>query len=135
MSHVRVGVACFVWREGKFLILKRIGAHGSGTWSVPGGHLEYGESWEKTAAREVQEETGMRIEQVSFLAATNDNLPAEGKHYATIWMTAEWAGNEPSITEPEKCAEQLWCDFTTLPAPLFEPFWSNLRQVKPELFR
>ena len=43
MSHVGVGVACFVWKDGKFLAAKRRGAHASGAWSVPGGHLEFNE--------------------------------------------------------------------------------------------
>lgn len=130
---VRVGVACFVWKNGKFLIAKRQGSHGAATWSVPGGHLEFDETWEDCARREVLEETGLQIKNIRFLAATND-IFKEGKHYATVWMESDWAGGEPAILEPDRCSAQNWCTFSTLPAPLFEPCWQNLRQAKPELF-
>lgn len=69
---VGVGVACFVWKDGKFLMQQRIGSHGIGTWAVPGGHLEFGESWQQAAIREVFEETRMVISSPEFLAVTND---------------------------------------------------------------
>lgn len=134
MSDVRVGVACFVWKDGKFLMAKRQGSHASGVWSVPGGHLEFGESWEETAIREVREETGMEIKDLEFLAVTNDIMPMDGKHYISVWMTANWAANDPQILEPKKCSAQSWCDFKSLPEPLFEPCWKNLRRIKSELF-
>lgn len=134
MSQVGIGVACFVWKDGKFLMAQRSGSHAADVWSVPGGHLEWNESWKETATREVWEETGMHIKNVRFLAVTNDIMPADGKHYVSIWMEADWASGKPTITEPEKCTDQGWYTFQTLPAPLFEPCWQNLRLAKPELF-
>ena len=46
---VRVGVGVYVFKSDKFLMQLRVGAHGSDSWSVPGGHLEFGESFEETA--------------------------------------------------------------------------------------
>lgn len=132
--NVRVGLACFVYRDGKFLMQKRQGSHGEGCWSLPGGHLEFGESWEECAAREVMEETGMEITNIRFLTATNDIFNKENKHYVTVWVTSDWVSGEPYIVEPDKCLDQTWSDFSSLPAPLFEPCWQNLRQVRPELF-
>lgn len=132
-QKVRVGVACFVWKDGKFLMGHREGSHAGGVWSVPGGHLEPGENWDQTAVREVLEETGMTIRNVRFLAVTND-IMEHGKHYVTIWMEADWYSGEAAILEPYKCSALQWCDFNTLPAPLFEPCWHNLRIQKPNLF-
>ena len=44
-SEQRVGVGCaaIIIRDGKFLMMKRAGKHGAGTWSVPGGWQEIGE--------------------------------------------------------------------------------------------
>jgi len=97
----KVGVGVFVWKDGKFIMGQRLGAHGAETWSIPGGHLEFGESWEQCAKREVLEETGLTITNIRFLAATNDLFPDEGKHYVTIWVEGDWKGGEPTILEPD----------------------------------
>lgn len=125
-SQPRVGVGVFIFRDGKFLMQRRSGAHGEGTWSVPGGHLEYGEQPEETAVREAREETGCEIESVRFAAVTNDIFADENKHYVTLWMASDWLANEPTITEPEKCIGQAWVDFDSLPEPLFLP-WDQLK--------
>src|SRR5262249_22231780 len=58
---VEVAVAV-VWRDGKILIGRRPseGLLG-GLWELPGGKREPTESFEEAAAREVLEETGLRI--------------------------------------------------------------------------
>lgn len=62
-EKVGVGVGVFVVRDDKtFLMGKRQNAHGHDSWSVPGGWLEFGETWEDAAKREVLEETGLKIE-------------------------------------------------------------------------
>src|SRR5947209_504762 len=98
--YPRVGIGVFVWRDGKFIMGQRRGSHGANTWSIPGGHLEFGESWEEAAMREVLEETGMEIDNVRFLTATNDYFPDDNKHYVTIWVESDWVSGEPSIVEP-----------------------------------
>lgn len=130
-SQVRVGVGVFVFKDGKFLMQKRQGSHGQGTWSVPGGHLEFGESFEDTARREVEEEIGVTITNVRFGAVTNDFFADEGKHYVTIWMLSDWEFGEVKNMEPEKCTAQEWHTFNDLPAPLFLP-WNQL--FKSEFF-
>jgi ADP-ribose pyrophosphatase YjhB (NUDIX family) len=57
----------------------------------PGGHLEYGETFAETAAREVLEETGLEVGNIKFLTATNDVF-GEGKHYVTIFVTCTITG-------------------------------------------
>jgi 8-oxo-dGTP diphosphatase len=58
------------------------------TWALPGGHLEFGESFETCSEREILEETGLQIRDIRFLTATNSVFEAEGKHYVTIFMAA-----------------------------------------------
>ena len=121
----RIGVGVFIFRKGKFLMGKRLGSHGEGSWSVPGGHLEFGESFADTAKREVLEETGLQVKNVRFGAVTNDYFEKENKHYVTIWMLSDYDGGEATILEPNKYVDQNWFDLSTLPSPLFLP-WNQL---------
>ena len=123
----RIGIGVFVFKKGKFLMGKRLGSHGEGSWSIPGGHLEFGESFEDTAQREVLEETGLAIRNIRFGAVTNDYFEKEDKHYVTIWMLSDYASGKATILEPDKSVYQNLFDFDTLPAPLFLP-WKQLLQ-------
>jgi len=133
MNRPLVGIGVFVFKNGKFLMGKRRNAHGDGMWSVPGGHLEFGETPEQTAAREVLEETGVEIKNVRFGAVTNDIFESDDKHYVTLWMLSDWKSGESTILEPDKFIEQKWVDFDSLPEPLFQPCWKNL--FENELFQ
>lgn len=116
--RVRVGVGVFVLSSSsqqvpetpRFLIGKRINAHGTGTWALPGGHLEYGETFEDCATREVLEETGLKITNTRFLTATNDYMPGDNKHYVTIFMCGEREDDRdrPEVLEPDKCEGWEW---------------------------
>lgn len=123
----RVGIGVFVIRDGSFLMGLRRGAHGEGTWSVPGGHLEFGESFEQAAAREVAEETGLAVVNLRFGAVTNDVFDAEGRHYVTVWMLGDCPRGEAEVREPDKFISQRWFDFGNLPEPLFLPWVQLLR--------
>lgn len=123
--QVRVGVGVFVFKNGKFLVQRRQGSHGEGTWSVPGGHLEFSESFEDTAHREVEEEAGIEITNVRFGAVTNDLFVEENKHYVTVWMLSDWKNGDVKNMEPEKCTAQEWHTFDDLPTPLFHT-WNQL---------
>ncbi|OCL09827.1 hypothetical protein AOQ84DRAFT_403395 [Glonium stellatum] len=110
-SRPQVGVAVLILDgNGKVIWGERKGSHGAGTWAFPGGHLEYGESFEECAKREVLEETALNIMKIRFLAATNDFMPSEKKHYVTIFMggVVEGPNKEPKAMEPNKCAKWEW---------------------------
>lgn len=117
--QIKAGVGIFVIKDGKFLVGLRNGSHGAGEWALPGGHIEPGEHFYDTARREVAEETGMQIESIRFAAVTNSFHPEVKAQYISIWVLADWQAGESTILETEKCAEQRWVDFETLPRPLF----------------
>jgi len=54
-----VGVGVFIWKNGKFLLGQRKNVRGAGTWSVPGGHMEGGESFEQTGTCPTRARRGM----------------------------------------------------------------------------
>ena len=66
-----------------------------GTWALPGGHLEFGETFETCAEREALEETGLNITNFQYLTTINDVMEDEGKHYVTIIMGSYAIGAAP----------------------------------------
>ncbi|BDY05463.1 NUDIX hydrolase [Ferrimonas sp. YFM] len=122
MTHPKVGIGIIIRRDdGKILIGKRKGSHAP-YFSIPGGHLELGESFEQTAIREVREETGLVIDNPQVLAITNNlrTYREEGKHYVSVVLLAEHQGEEPINCEPDKCEGWLWVDPRELPQPHFD---------------
>ncbi|MEK7148172.1 MAG: NUDIX domain-containing protein [Patescibacteria group bacterium] len=114
----RVGVGVMIIKDGKVLLGKRKGSHGEGQYAWPGGHMEYMESFEGTAKREVMEETGMEIYNIRFLRLLNLKEYAP-KHYVDIGLVADWKNGEPKVMEENKIEGWDWYDIDTLPQPLF----------------
>lgn len=107
--HVGVGVAAVIINnQDKLLMIQRKGAHGAGTWSVPGGWIEHGEWAQDAAIRETYEEVGIEVLPIFTLGHTEDIHP-EGIHDICLWvlMESEWDGI-PSIMEPDKVAAIEW---------------------------
>ena len=125
----RIGIGVILIKEDKVLILKRKNSHGNGDWAFPGGNLEFKESPEEGAIREVMEETGIKIDKAEFLTITNDIFEKEGKHYITLFMKAYFdTSQEPKNLEPNKCEELGWFSWNDLPNPLFTPFKNLLNK-------
>jgi len=118
-NRPKVGVGVAIIREDKILLGKRKNAHGEGTWSFPGGHLEYSESWEACAERETLEETGLTIKNIRFGTVTNDIFVLEKQHYITIIMLSDYVSGEAKLMEPDKCAQWEWFTWDNLPNDLF----------------
>lgn len=123
IPQVRVGVGVFVLASSqephdnpRFLVGKRLNAHGAGTWALPGGHLEFGESPEECAAREVDEETGLRVKNIRYLTTTNDIMRADNKHYVTLFTVCEreHESQEPEVRELQKCEGWEWWSWEEL---------------------
>lgn len=71
IRHTTVGLA--VWRDGRLLLVRRTPTDFMpGMWELPGGHIEPGESIPEAARRELLEETGLRLRQITGLIDTFD---------------------------------------------------------------
>ncbi len=116
----QVGVGVLLVKDGCILLGKRIGSHGAGEYSLPGGHLEFGESIEACALRELAEEAGrdLVVTRPQFLCVTNLRRYVP-RHYLDIGMVVEWKAGEPVNAEPHKKESWQWFDLDDLPAPVF----------------
>lgn len=135
-TTVRVGVGVLVQSPDcnclSVLFGRRKGSHGAGTYALPGGHLEVGESWEACAIREVKEETNLDVENLHMSHVVNSpNMGGDpSKHYVTIFMHAVVAATSAPLTnmEPHKCEGWEWMPWDDIvakrrdtPGVLFDP--------------
>lgn len=86
---------------------------------MPGGKLEWGESFEDGAIREVLEETGITIRNPEVISV--HNFKNEHAHFMTVGLLVhEWKG-EARVTEPDEIVEWKWFDLQDLPYPRYFP--------------
>ena len=123
-----VAVSIIVIKNDKILLLKRQGgATGEGTWSMPGGGVEFMEDPLEAASRELFEETGLKTKKFKMLGYSNDTHEAEKLHYVTFTFYTDQFEGEPFIAEPHKCTEIGWFSPHKLPSPLYVPLKHQLR--------
>lgn len=113
-----IGIGIVVTRNDKILLGSRLAGHGAGMYQIPGGHLEFGETFEETAIREVLEEAGLpNIIVKGVVSVSNDRQ--FNKHYVSIGILAESFDGEPYNAEPDKSENWGWHDPHNLPQPMF----------------
>ena len=96
-SRPLVGVGVIIIKEGKILLAERKGSHGQNTWASAGGHLEFGETLEECARREVLEEFGIHIQRMTFLCVSN--IIAYDRHYVDFEFLGDISIKIPKIQE------------------------------------
>ncbi len=87
-----VGVVCLRGRE--VLLIRRGKPPLSGSWSLPGGRIEWGERAADAALRELVEETGVDAELTGLLDVV-DGVFGDDIHYVLIDYVAKWRAGEP----------------------------------------
>jgi len=78
-------------KENKILLVR----HKKGNqryWVLPGGRLEYGETFEECAIRELKEETGLDVEVERFLFLSEAIAPDRSRHIVNIFIKAKVVG-------------------------------------------
>jgi 8-oxo-dGTP diphosphatase len=126
-KRIGVGVGVMLLKDGKVLLGKRnidpakatSLLDGAGTWTMPGGKVDFGETLQEGAARELFEETGIVLEKSKILCLNEDRV--ETAHFITIGVLAEAFSGEAQVMEPDKITDWTWFDLNNLPEPLYFP--------------
>ena len=88
---VAVGVVCL--RDNNVVLVRRAKPPRQGAWSLPGGHLEWGERAGEAALRELREETGIVADLLGLIDVVDIIYPAH--HYVVLDYAARWRTGEP----------------------------------------
>jgi nucleoside triphosphatase len=95
--------------EGKLLLAK---SHKwNGKYTLPGGHIELGETMEQAVKREVKEETGLDVEVVQFLLhqeAIYSNEFYKEKHYIFFDFYCKTLGRPVVKLDKDELQDHIW---------------------------
>lgn len=110
-------------RRGDEFLLIRKPEWGEGRYSLVAGFLDFGESLEECAVREVKEETGVDITNVQYVGSQSWPFPSQ----LMAGFVADYAGGKvvPDTTE---IADARWFSRQTLPIS-FPPYRSIARWI------
>lgn len=108
-----VGIGVAVLRPDAVLLVRRGKAPNAGSWSLPGGAQELGETAETAARRELLEEAGLEVGPL-LLAANVDSIErdADGRvryHYTIIDFAARWISGTPIAGSD--VTDAVWASF------------------------
>lgn len=126
-KRVGAGFGVILVKDGKILLGMRhvdpnkadSAFRSAGEWCLPGGKLEWGESFEDGAIREVKEETGITISDPQVISV--HNCKNEHAHFMTVGLVAQsWEG-EARVMEPDEITKWEWFDLNDLPQERYFP--------------
>ena len=97
-EYPMVGVGVVVWKAETVLMIRRGKPPRVGTWSLPGGRQELGETTREAGVREVLEETGLCVE-IKGLIDVVDSISRDSNgrvrmQYTLVDYWAEWISGE-----------------------------------------
>lgn len=139
-KKVGVGFGVMLLNEGKVLLGRRHEdpekadslLNGAGTWTMPGGKLNFGEKIEDGAARELLEETSMVLKKSKVICLNQEII--ETAHFLTVGILAEEFSGYPQVMEPDEITEWGWFELDKLPSPLYFPSEKILNNYKQNAF-
>jgi mutator protein MutT len=113
-DYIGVGVGAIILRNDNILLLLRKKAPEAGSWTIPGGRVEFGETVEQAILREVKEEIGVEGRVIAPLGVTDHILTEEHSHWVSPRFLIEVIG-EPQNMEPQSHEEMRWFPISELP--------------------
>jgi 8-oxo-dGTP diphosphatase len=96
-----VGVVCL--RDDAVLLIRRAKPPLTDSWSLPGGRMEWGETSQDAALRELREETGVEGDILGLLDVVDGHFQPD-THYVLIDYAVRWRRGEPVAGDDAKAA-------------------------------
>lgn len=106
--------------------------HGEGTWTMPGGKIRFGETFEEATARELTEETSLIGHRFTVMCVNNDKIT--DAHFITVGILCTEFSGEVKTMEPEEIVEWRWFDINNLPNKIFFPSEKMISNYKTNQF-
>ena len=122
--HTQISIGILIYKDNNILFGKTVDKY-----ILPVGHLEYMESFNDCAKREVLEECGIKIKDIElqYISNTNSYKP---KHYIHIGLKAQWESAEPQVLEQGAILEWQWIDENNTPTNVSKGTQLTLRALK-----
>jgi 8-oxo-dGTP diphosphatase len=89
-----IGIGAVVIHDNQILLVKRANPPKQGLWCIPGGKVEFGETLQQAAEREIKEETGVVIKATTPVYVF-DLIEDEKRHYVIIDLLADYVSGAP----------------------------------------
>lgn len=106
-------------RRGEDILKAKCEMHEEGTWTLPGGNIEYGETFEQAGIREAKEETNLDISNLEVFCVQTDLN--EHAHYISVGMIAHSYTGEIKVMEPDEITCWKWFSVNNIPSVIFTP--------------
>jgi len=107
-----VGVGGVAVVDGRILMVRRGHGPAAGTWSVPGGRVEAGETLHEAVVREVMEETGLEVVVDHFVGYVE--RIGEGYHFVILDFGVSLLEPDADPVAGDDAAEAAWVPFDDL---------------------
>ncbi|HGE5779876.1 TPA: NUDIX hydrolase [Bacillus pseudomycoides] len=98
--------------QEKVLMVKNTGSNAS-YFTLPGGAVEFDETLEEAAIREVKEETGLDIEVDGIFSISEAFFEEKGQQVIFINFVGKITGGEIHISRPDEIEEIKWMELQT----------------------
>jgi 8-oxo-dGTP diphosphatase len=105
-------VLSLLFARDRFLVIQRGQPPYIGQWAPPGGYVEYGESLESAAVREVEEESGVVLQPEALIPYALVSLPQMNQFYAIY--TARLPDTVPLRAKAPESLDARWVTTTEL---------------------